>query len=145
MINVHCWIKWNDKWEDWKIKFVQNDCCFYRYLSLAHTHTHTHTHTLYIYIYIYIYIYNAFWYVYKWVLSIDDRAYIYCVCVCVCVYLGIISSWRHILKSIIYGKFISQFRPYIIKFIQRLERIKIKICRQKTSILYIYIYIYMLP
>ena len=51
---------------------------------------------------------------------------------------------------IYYGKFISQFQLDIIMSIRWLDRIKIKICRQKKSILftqiclniYIYIYIY---
>ena len=39
-----------------------------------------------------------------------------------------------------YGKFISQFQLDILKSIQQFERIKIKICRQKMSIIFNQIY-----
>ena len=90
--------------------------------------------------------------------------YIYiCVCVCVCVHVCNVHAkvtafaiYTPLMMAedqaespsepINHRRFINQFLPDIIKLMWRLERINIKICRQRMSILfyriYIYIYIY---
>ena len=111
-------------------------------------------HTIYIYIYIYIYISTNFknkhYTIHQYKRSFLQSSYVHAKVTSLLEYtppLMMVQDWaENIRETINYERFINQFPPDIIRLIHQLERINIKICRQKMSMIfnqiYIYIYIY---